>query len=412
MRYYHDTHFKAWTRGAKKILMLGVMSACAIFMFWYLQQFGFRFFASEDPVSVLISAPEVVDLSGKEEEEFVVGFAIQNQEVWGSKLTLTYDSTYLAYGKEYKSSGFFPPENSPYELLTEEVSVIDPTQKKVKLAIIAVSPINPADPILRFSFKAKAKTNDEVIAQATQLISLTTESEYFGKSANGAAVKFATPLDRISKSILISKNSLNPSATPVPTGAIILEPSVIPVTLPMNLTYSGITIKIKLQGVGQSTEESVEALVEFQNEAGELFSSKQIFKRADNQTWIASWNPGTNVRGNGFSVRIKGPKHVARKICASKPIEDIPGTYQCKDESIVFVSGENTIDATNIVLLSGDILPQDGIVDSRDVIFIRQNFGNRESEVVKRADLNFDGIIDTQDYVMIQKALSFKYDET
>ncbi len=70
-----------------------------------------------------------------------------------------------------------------------------------------------------------------------------------------------------------------------------------------------------------------------------------------------------------------------------------------------------SVDLSNILLLAGDIPIQNGIVDSVDIAFIRQNLGNQDQATKARGDLNYDGIIDAQDYSLILASLAFKYDE-
>jgi hypothetical protein len=62
-------------------------------------------------------------------------------------------------------------------------------------------------------------------------------------------------------------------------------------------------------------------------------------------------------------------------------------------------------------MLAGDLPVQNGIVDSVDLAYLRANAGSREVEALSRADLNFDNIVDTQDYALVINALGFKYDD-
>ncbi|PIZ65644.1 hypothetical protein COY14_01950 [Candidatus Roizmanbacteria bacterium CG_4_10_14_0_2_um_filter_36_9] len=109
---------------------------------------------------------------------------------------------------------------------------------------------------------------------------------------------------------------------------------------------------------------------------------------------------------------IKGPKHLQKKICVNNPLEVIPGTYNCKKGEITLQNGEQTLDFLGIYLLAGDLPLQNGLIDAVDIIYVKSNLGSKDPEVVSRADLNLDGIVDSQDYTMIINALSFKYDET
>jgi hypothetical protein len=72
------------------------------------------------------------------------------------------------------------------------------------------------------------------------------------------------------------------------------------------------------------------------------------------------------------------------------------------------------LDFSKIYLLGGD-LPvnglQDGVVDSLDTSYIRNNLGKTDADVISIADINLDGRIDTQDWSAVIYALSVKTDE-
>lgn len=127
-------------------------------------------------------------------------------------------------------------------------------------------------------------------------------------------------------------------------------------------------------------------------------------------TWVAD-TEYKNIPDTDYYVTIKGPKHLQKKICEINPKETVSGTYRCKDGKINFNKGNNTFDFSQIYMLAGDLPLQNGIIDAVDIIYIRSNFGSQSTEVIARGDLNYDGIVDSQDYGIIIHALSFKYDE-
>lgn len=118
--------------------------------------------------------------------------------------------------------------------------------------------------------------------------------------------------------------------------------------------------------------------------------------------------------GSDYSIFVKGDHHLQKRICDNAPTESADGRYYCTLGRITLREGENVFDFTRIYQLAGD-LPfnnqQDGFIDSVDITYLRRNLGSRAQDVLDVGDLNFDGIVDTQDYSLAIYALSFKYDE-
>lgn len=116
--------------------------------------------------------------------------------------------------------------------------------------------------------------------------------------------------------------------------------------------------------------------------------------------------------GSGYYLLVKGPFHLQKKICDTHPVLT-NGVYSCKGGSISLIAGDNIIDLTGIFIPVGDLKmdgqEQDGFVNSSDVSFIRDHMGN--ATALDSADLNLDGIVDTQDYALVIETLSSKHDE-
>jgi hypothetical protein len=117
-----------------------------------------------------------------------------------------------------------------------------------------------------------------------------------------------------------------------------------------------------------------------------------------------------------YSFYVKGPKHLQKRVCENTPTETAPGTYACLQGNIQLTPGQsNVVDMSGIYQMVGD-LPvdnglQNGVVDSSDTSYIRLHFGETSDAVLQTADLNMDGIIDTQDFSLVIAALNVKYDD-
>lgn len=105
---------------------------------------------------------------------------------------------------------------------------------------------------------------------------------------------------------------------------------------------------------------------------------------------------------------------MSRIVCDTSPAETDEVRYQCNSGGMRFQEGQNSIDATQIRLLAGD-LPlnsgQDGVIDAVDTGRMLQAMQVR-LPYNEDLDLNFDGKVDTQDYALQIAALRRqKYDE-
>ena len=116
-----------------------------------------------------------------------------------------------------------------------------------------------------------------------------------------------------------------------------------------------------------------------------------------------------------YSVYVKVGKHLQKRVCVNSPTESPVGTYSCSDNGIVLTSGTNNLDFTNILQLVGDLpqppAEQNGVVDSYDISYVLNHFGSTQTDQLNIGDLNFDGVIDTQDRSLIIQSLNVKYDD-
>ncbi len=179
-----------------------------------------------------------------------------------------------------------------------------------------------------------------------------------------------------------------------------------------------LNIKLKFQGITKRPKDEyndIQIRVSLDgNDLSEIINKETSFQADDQGIWHGRAVFDNLSQGSGYQVYIKGQKHLQRKICQSHPQEENPGDYQCSDgESITLNTGENDLDFSSIYLLAGDLKPQDSVNDSYDTSYIVNNLGKTDPSILLVADLNLDGIVDGQDYVLAIYALSLKikYDE-
>ena len=116
-----------------------------------------------------------------------------------------------------------------------------------------------------------------------------------------------------------------------------------------------------------------------------------------------------------YTIFVKVGKHLQKRICSFAPSESSGGTYNCSESDLPLVAGTNNLDFSGILNLVGDLPSasgeQNGVVDSYDISYVLNNLGNTDEDKLKIGDLNFDGVIDTQDKSLIIQSLNVKYDD-
>jgi hypothetical protein len=160
---------------------------------------------------------------------------------------------------------------------------------------------------------------------------------------------------------------------------------------------SGTTMKVKVSIDGNQANDVKSQLVDFTSDDFEIWSGTTAFNAP---------------AGGGYKVYIKAAQHLQKRVCDIQPTESATGTYRCGDlGKITLQDGDNTLDFSNIIQLSGDLPDQDGVVDAYDISYLRLNLGSTDPKVLSVGDINRDGLVDTQDYSLLVASLNVKYDE-
>ncbi len=200
-----------------------------------------------------------------------------------------------------------------------------------------------------------------------------------------------------------------PTATPTtrPTPTLVITPSANDVIVRMKLKFQGILTQphanqdVMTVRVGVRTRDTTAIVYrtgEFSSDAKGIWSGLVFFPALP---------PGSD-----YVLYVKGPKHIQKKICTANPYETFEGTYRCDDtQTITLKKGENSFDFSTIYLLVGDLPVQDEMANSYDLATIYKYLGRTDQEALDNADLNMDGIVDSQDFSLVIKALSFRFDD-
>jgi hypothetical protein len=178
------------------------------------------------------------------------------------------------------------------------------------------------------------------------------------------------------------------------------------VSLKLSLKLQGVNktptatnkIKVKLNLTnGSSKEEKSDVELTSSSENNGVFTGTVTFSKI--------------IPGPGYQLYVKGPKHVQKRFCNAAPTGG--AEYRCSgSEQIIIASGENTLNLVEVPLLSGDLaLPQDGVLNSRDIVALKKCINKTDTECLNIGDLNYDGAVKAQDFSLIIESMGIKYDD-
>lgn len=227
----------------------------------------------------------------------------------------------------------------------------------------------------------------------------------FGEKPKTPGCVSLQPTTNISPNLSPTQNiSVKPIISPS------LTPPLISPTLPEGNT--NIDLKIRFQGINKKPKTPLFLLVNISlvDDKGKRQSGIFPFSSDENGIWVGKVIFNLPKTKSKYYFLIKGPKHLQKKICDEKPMEKDEGYYYCEEPKIELSSGNYSFDFSKITLLAGDLPKQDGIVNALDLAQVRQYLSLTSLNDVLVGDVNYDGIINTQDYSMILYTLSFKFD--
>lgn len=167
-----------------------------------------------------------------------------------------------------------------------------------------------------------------------------------------------------------------------------------------------IALKLRFQGIESKPKSTEAILVRVGVGGGDLKDTQYkqvVFTPSGGGIWEG--NAIFDIpEGSRYKVVVKGRNHRQKKYCENTPSESKPGEYICEAEAISLKKGVNTLDFSKVVQMAGD-LNQDGIVNSQDMIFIRNNVGTQDIEKLVIGDVNKDGVLNAVDYALTKFTL-------
>ncbi|MBI2641198.1 hypothetical protein HYW87_01215, partial [Candidatus Roizmanbacteria bacterium] len=306
---------------------------------------------------------------------------------------------------------------------------IDEAQSKITLGLTSNTPIQ-GNSIKLATVKLKVKPTVQVgsnvafiVDSASNIYNLDTQNIlssrpfftiYFVSTQVTATPSPTTPPGGINTPAPSPTRTPTPSRTPTPTQPVSGTPQPTPeevTTLDLKLKFQGI------RGEPETFYNSLPVKITAISPTGEQSCAVGVFSADEKGVWSmekVAWdeeNCSSLMTGEGYKIFIKGPKHLQKRVCENAPEETFPGSYHCEEGAISLVRGVNELDFSGIYMLVGDLPDQDGVVNSYDISLVRNNIGSVEPSVLELADLNLDGIVDSQDYSLVIAALSIRSDE-
>lgn len=203
--------------------------------------------------------------------------------------------------------------------------------------------------------------------------------------------------------------TLTPTLTPIPTVTPSATPTVTLVVIPV------LNFKVKFQGVNSKRADQKVKVKLVKGSFNKTFDD--VLVSADNNGIYSGLVALQGISpGSGYTIYIKGPKHLARKFCVDSQASRCQGTGNLTISAGSALNANN-FDFSKIVLESGDLpnpdnnLKQDGVVNSLDYSLWKARVGKEDETSLKVADVNFDGVVNQIDWQLMKITLETKYEE-
>jgi len=416
-----------------RLIKLFLVIITIVAMAFLVNRFIFRSRATQDVATISFS-PKLIHVAKNQVFNQTIQLNSGDKKISAIDLTLIYDNTKLQYVPNNTDLLLRTlPANYFTKLILEKETLGSNNRSKVRIVLIANK--NEADLnnnlVVSIQFKALGITNStELILNEPESIVVGTtgtddslDHTYDIDSVNalstiiiGEAISCASDAQCSTNAQCASSNTCvcnqgfyncdnnwanGCEATTVcqPTGGVKLK-----LALKLQginttpVTAKGLKFKVSAIGTNNNKQgpKEVELLVSDRNDG--IFEGTVDFEKL---------MPESN-----FRLFIKGPKHVQKRICDAKPTG---GTdYYCSNEQgFALNTGINEIDLTQTPLLAGDLpLPeQDGILNSKDIVAIRNCIKDRTDECVKQTDVNYDGTTNGTDFTIVINSMGIKYDD-
>ncbi len=320
-----------------------------------------------------------------------------NQQVKAMDAVFFYDDAKVSFRGSSPEQSIVIDSASGFDT-SLAIKTVDTTTKKITIGLAAQGGSNPT-PVVGSDIKvATVQFTIKSGAQGTMSFAADTASTVYDLQTQNILT------NRPTYSVTIG--SVNATNTPTPT----TEPGSTNTPIP----GVNINLKLKFQGIlkkpNTATIMPVKVTVSGKGTPGPQ-GRVGDFTVDENGIWSGRVDFVSFPPGSDYKVFVKGPKHLQKRVCDNAPSESFPGSYHCENGVITLAPGGNALDFSTIYQLVGDLPQQDGVVNSYDISLVRNNLGKSDAPTLALADLNLDGIVDSQDYSLVIAALSIRSDE-
>lgn len=205
--------------------------------------------------------------------------------------------------------------------------------------------------------------------------------------------------------------TITPQATNTPTPAPTATPVVTSTPTPTPLPNTPIlNFKVKFQGIDSKRADQRIKVTVIGNDISKPFEDVTV--KADDDGVYSGSVALNQVPAGSYVLFIKGPKHLAKKLCKNNQEGRCGAT-----DKLSLVIGNNDYDFSKTRLEGGDLpnpnnaMKQDGVVNSVDYELTKARLGSNSEENLRVADINLDGIVNTTDLTLLRNTLETKYEE-
>lgn len=215
---------------------------------------------------------------------------------------------------------------------------------------------------------------------------------------------------------LIVNPDLSTPVAPSDTPGISVSPSPSISPSPPIFTDVAFDLRIRLNGVTGGNAEGAQVTVRFVKESLDLITPFLPIVYLDDGVYSLRFTTTTSylTPGSGYTLILKGEKHVSRKYCFATGQTGI-----CKSTDNLTIPNPDgnpiLFDFTGVPLAPGDLYTQDGRADLNDFSNMRNRMTTLCDELSTHdklvADVNYNGCVDTLDAYWIRNTLETRYDE-
>lgn len=174
-----------------------------------------------------------------------------------------------------------------------------------------------------------------------------------------------------------------------------------------------LNFKVKFQGITQKRADQKVKVIVQKGDFTKTFADVNVTAN-DSGLYAGSVTLDEVMPGAGYTIFVKGPKHLSRRFCADNQAERCSSN---RNGTITLAAGQNNLDFSKINLLAGDLpdpaddWKQSGVVNSLDYSLFQARLLKDDEDSLKVADVDLSGQVNAGDWLIMRLTLETAYDE-